>query len=66
MVCMGHDYDVAISFLRKDEPLAVELRDRLAPRRVFVYSKAQEEIAGREGDAAFGEVLARRPRAISR
>jgi hypothetical protein len=55
-----HDYDVAISFLAKDEPLALEIRARLAPLRVFVYSKAQGEVAGQEGVAAFREVFRHR------
>src|SRR5260370_1552099 len=43
-------YDVAISFLSRDEPLAVrihnELRENLS---VFVYTKRQEELAGTDG-----------------
>ena len=54
---MAHDYDVAISFLARDEPLALRLRDRLTPLRVFVYSKQQEELAGRQGDESFGEIF---------
>lgn len=55
-----YDYDVAISFLAADEPLALQLRDALAPLRVFVYSKAQEEIAGTEGVETFREVFRHR------
>jgi hypothetical protein len=46
---MPYEYDAAISFLARDEPLAWQVRDALAPLRVFVFSKAQEEVAGREG-----------------
>ncbi|MGE5049499.1 MAG: hypothetical protein ACM3PC_13060 [Deltaproteobacteria bacterium] len=57
---MPHDYDVAISFLYRDEPLALQLREAVSPLKVFVFSKAQEEIAGRQGDEAFGEVFRER------
>jgi|WetSurMetagenome_2_1015567.scaffolds.fasta_scaffold311080_1 hypothetical protein len=50
-------YDLAISFLAADEPLAKEIADELAPLRAFVYSKAQEVVAGREGVEAFREVF---------
>src|SRR5438105_10121982 len=56
---MGDDYkyDVAISFLSRDESLAREIAEQLAPLRVFVYSKAQGEVAGREGIATFRTVF---------
>jgi len=42
--------DVAISFLARDEPLALDLRDRLRETLdVFVYSKEQEQLAGTDG-----------------
>jgi hypothetical protein len=51
-------YDVAISFVAADEPLAVQLRDSLQPPlRVFVYSKHQEQLAGRDGTEVFREVF---------
>jgi hypothetical protein len=55
-----YDYDVAISFLAADEPLALQVRDALAPLSVFVYSKAQEEVAGTEGVETFREVFRHR------
>ena len=43
-------FDVAISFLARDEHLALELGDRLATELdTFVYSKQQEQLAGSEG-----------------
>jgi hypothetical protein len=39
-----YDYDVAISFLIADQPLAPQVREALVPLRVFVYSN---EGAGR-------------------
>ena len=51
-------YDVAISFLSGDEPLALELHERLSPQLdVFVYSKKQEAIAGTDGLETFRQVF---------
>ncbi len=56
------EYDVAISFLAADEPLALRVAEDLAPLNVFVYSKKQEELAGRDGVEAFREVFRSRAR----
>src|SRR6204780_1603687 len=54
-------WDVAISFASKDEAVAVALREALQPPyRVFVYSKAQEHLAGRDGIEAFRAVFRER------
>jgi hypothetical protein len=51
-------YDVAISFLSKDEPLALQLEARLSEGfTVFVYSKRQEELAGTDGLEAFRQTF---------
>lgn len=43
-------YDVAISFLSDDQPLARRLHDELAERwDVFLFTERQEEIAGKDG-----------------
>jgi hypothetical protein len=43
-------YDVAISFLSKDEPTAAALRDRLSDGlSVFFYPRNQEQLAGTDG-----------------
>jgi hypothetical protein len=43
-------YDVAISFLRQDEHIAIEIWSHLNEvLSVFIYSKRQEELAGNEG-----------------
>jgi hypothetical protein len=43
-------YDVAISFLSQDEPLAQSLYEELSKNLlVFVYSKKQEQLAGTDG-----------------
>lgn len=58
-------YDIAISFLHQDEPLAVELEGRLSPTfTVFVYSKKQEEIAGTDGLETFRDVLRNQSRLV--
>lgn len=58
-------YEVAISFLAQDEPLALELNDLLSPTfSTFIYSKKQEALAGRDGDEAFREVFYREARAV--
>ena len=54
-------WDVAISFASKDEAVAIALREALQPPyRVFVYSKAQEHLAGRDGIEAFRAVFRER------
>src|SRR6266850_1642881 len=51
-------YDVAISFLHRDEPLALELQSKLSANlKVFVYSKKQDQLAGTDGMESFREVF---------
>jgi hypothetical protein len=51
---MDHLYDVAISFLSRDESLAIKISNELVQNlRVFVYSKRQEELAGTDGLDSF-------------
>ena len=43
-------YDVAISFLARDEPIAVEFYSKLADGlNVFFFPRNQEELAGSDG-----------------
>jgi hypothetical protein len=43
-------YDVAISFLSKDEPVAAALHDKLSEGlEVFFYPRKQEDLAGTDG-----------------
>jgi hypothetical protein len=43
-------YDVAISFLGKDQPVAAAINDGLAPvLKVFFFPRNQEELAGTDG-----------------
>jgi hypothetical protein len=58
------DYDLAISFLARDEPLALQIREALPALRVFVYSKAQEEVAATDGIETFSEVFRHRARLL--
>jgi len=49
-----YQYDIAISFLHQDEPIALDLYERLSPNfEVFVYSKKQEDLAGTDGAESF-------------
>jgi len=51
-------YDVAISFLHRDEPLALELESKLSANlKVFVYSKKQDQLAGTDGMESFRDVF---------
>jgi hypothetical protein len=51
----GFKYDVAISFQGKDEALATEIADLLQDRfSTFIYSKKQDELAGRDGEGVSG------------
>lgn len=62
---MEYEYDVAFSFLKDDEPLAVNLADTLAERyKSFVYSKKQEEIVGTDGEETFSAVFDKRARSV--
>jgi hypothetical protein len=58
-------YDIAISFLAKDEPLAAQLADQFEGRqRVFVYSKKQEALAGTDGEQTFNDVYGKQARLV--
>ena len=59
------EFDVALSFLAGDEPLALRLSDLIRERlRTFIYSKAQEQLAGRDGEEQFSEVFGKRARLV--
>jgi hypothetical protein len=58
-------YDVAISFLSADEPLAVKIHDALCEHlRVFVYFKRQEELAGTDGLESFRQAFLSQSRLV--
>ncbi|HXU35302.1 MAG TPA: hypothetical protein VN937_02995 [Blastocatellia bacterium] len=62
-----YKYDVAISFLQEDEQLAIEIADRLSDRvnvDVFIYSKRQNELVGKDGLEAFSGVFGEQSRVV--
>lgn len=62
---MNDLYDVAISFLSKDEPLAITLHNELNENlSVFVYSKRQEALAGTDGLESFRQVFLTKARLV--
>lgn len=52
MVIESPKYDVAISFLSKDEQTAAAIYQKLAGLKVFFYPRSQEELAGTDGLAS--------------
>ena len=51
-------FDVAFSFVARDEQLATEINDLLQDRlSTFLYSKQQEGLAGTDGEQTFSEVF---------
>ena len=64
---LEYKYDVAISFLQEDEQLAIEIADRLGDTvavDVFVYSKRQNDLAGKDGLEAFSGVFGEQARIV--
>jgi len=58
-------YDVAISFLSQDEPLAGSLHEKLSENfNVFVYSKKQEQLAGTDGLESFRQAFLSQSRLV--
>ena len=58
-------FDVAISFLSGDEPLALNLYEKLSESlSVFVYSKKQEQLAGTDGLESFRQAFVSQSRLI--
>lgn len=59
------EYDLAISFLAEDEPIAIELYNELSPMmNVFVYSEHKEELAGSDGVEVFRSIFKDRTKLI--
>jgi len=60
-----YKYDVAFSFLKEDEGIAVHLNDLLKGRySTFVYSDRQKELAGRDGEKLFNAVFQNESRTV--
>jgi hypothetical protein len=59
-------YDIAFSFLSKDEPVAQEINDLLQDRyRTFIYSEHQKKLAGTDGEETFKRVFAKEARLVA-
>lgn len=57
------EYDVAFSFLAKDEKIAFQLNDALkGSLKTFLYSEQQKRLAGTDGEAAFASVFGQKSR----
>ncbi len=53
-----YKYEVAFSFLQKDEKIAYDINDHISDRlSTFIYSKKQEELGGTDGEKKFNEVF---------
>jgi hypothetical protein len=53
-----YNYDIAISFLQQDGPIALDLNNHLCPNfNVFVYTNRQEDLAGTNGIDVFRRVF---------
>ena len=58
-------YDVAFSFLAGEEELAIRIAELLEARlSVFIYSKKQEELAGKDGEEKFNSVFGTESRVV--
>src|SRR5262245_22617191 len=66
---MGADefkYDIAFSFLSKDEPIAQQINDLLTERcRTFIYTERQKELAGTDGEETFKRVFSKEARIVA-
>jgi hypothetical protein len=59
-------YDIAFSFVKEDESLATEINDLMQDRyRTFLYSKAQESLAGTDGEKTFNSVFGQQARSVA-
>jgi hypothetical protein len=59
-------YDLAFSFVREDEGIANQLNDLVQDRyRTFLYSKAQELLAGTDGEKTFNSVFGEQARTVA-
>jgi len=60
-----YTFDVAFSFLQRDEPLALQLNDRLQDRvKTFIYTEQQKVVAGTDGEETFHRVFGKEARIV--
>ena len=65
MTTKAFKYDVAFSFLAQDEELATQINDLLMVRlTTFIYSRKQDEIAGKNGEEVFNRVFGSEARTV--
>ncbi|MFC0776366.1 hypothetical protein [Terrimonas alba] len=58
MTDLKYKYEVAFSFLQRDEQIAYQINDLIQDRiEAFIYSKKQEELGGTDGEKKFNEVF---------
>jgi hypothetical protein len=63
---MEFQYDIAFSFTKEDEGAATQINDLLQDRyRTFLYSKAQEKLAGTDGEETFSAVFKEQARSVA-
>jgi hypothetical protein len=63
---MDFQYDIAFSFTREDEGVATQVNDLLQDRyRTFLYSKAQDKLAGTDGEETFSAVFKEQARSVA-
>jgi hypothetical protein len=61
-----YKFDVAFSFLAKDERLATQINDLLQDRvKTFLYSRQQEHLAGTDGEKTFSAVFGEDARIVA-
>ncbi len=61
----GYKYEVAFSFLKEDEALAVQLNELLRDRYpTFIYSEHQTELAGKDGEVFLKQVFGKEARIV--
>jgi hypothetical protein len=59
-------YDIAFSFVKEDEGLATQINDLVQDRyRTFLYSRAQEQLAGTDGEETFNSVFGEQARTVA-
>ena len=65
MKAENYKFEVAFSFLQKDEKIAFDINDQISDRlSTFIYSKRQEELGGTDGERKFNEVFNQKSRIV--
>lgn len=60
-----YKYDIAISFLKDDEDLAVRIYEKMNKiYSTFIYSKKQDKLAGSDGEKTFNSVFGKESRIV--